>query len=82
MNLFLATALNSYFEFTERSKNAYVLLEKTFPRLTSFTISTWLQVFNYSSPSTTLLRSALSKKDVKTDWRTLFTYSTGNQMRC
>jgi len=63
--LFLATALNSYFEFNEKSTNSYVFLEKTFPKLKSFTISTWLQIQNYE------------KKHIRKDIRTLFSYSIG-----
>jgi hypothetical protein len=52
----------------------FVLLEKTFPRLTSFTIATWLQTYDYTMPD-----------GVKNDTRTIFTYTLDNYinvLRC
>ena len=60
--------MNSYFEFNEKSTNSYVFLEKTFPKLKSFTISTWLQIQNYE------------KKYIRKDVRTIFSYSIGKKI--
>ena len=65
-----ATALNSYFEFEEKSTSGYVFYEKTFPKLKSFTLSTWLQIYN------PLLKNSLNSP--QNDSRTIFTYSLGN----
>lgn len=71
---FEATGLNSFFEFTHKTSNDYVVLEKTFPNLNAFTIATWVQVYNYSSVLSSLYNSGF--KVVK-DHRTVFSYSLG-----
>jgi hypothetical protein len=64
-----ATALNSYFEFKSKSTKNFVLLEKTFPKLSAFTISTWLMIHNYSYTFNNV------DEYLKKDYRTIFSYS-------
>lgn len=77
----VSTAVNSYFEFNKKSKNHFVLLEKTFPELTSFTISTWLQIHNYFTLqseflNTETLNNEFAKKArSNNDIRSIFSYS-------
>ncbi len=57
-----------------------MLLEKTFPKLSSFTIGTWLQVLNYNLShlihhSTSAIRPLFLHLN---DTRTIFTYSFDN----
>lgn len=47
-------------------------MEKTFPKLSAFTISTWLQIHNYTNPTNNV--DELFKKD----FRTIFSYSIDN----
>ncbi|CAF0710943.1 unnamed protein product [Brachionus calyciflorus] len=65
----VSTALNSYFEFEDKSTSGYVFYEKTFPKLKEFTLSTWLQIYNYSS-----------NYAYQNDSRTIFTYSLENSV--
>ncbi|RNA30392.1 cadherin EGF LAG seven-pass G-type receptor 1-like isoform X1 [Brachionus plicatilis] len=56
----VSTALDSYFEFQEKSTSSYIFYEKTFPKLKAFTLSTWLQIYDHLNLN---------------DNKTLFTYS-------
>jgi hypothetical protein len=69
---FLATALNSYFEFKSKAAKNFVVLEKTFPKLSAFTISTWLMIYNYTHSVNNNVNEFLKK-----DFRTIFSYSIG-----
>ncbi len=79
--------MNSYFEFNRKSKSHFVLLEKTFPRLESFTISTWIQIHNYLTGSSFFNSEKLLKNNQRlakrlettnSDIRSIFSYSLAN----
>ncbi|KAK2189700.1 hypothetical protein NP493_99g02004 [Ridgeia piscesae] len=60
-----ALGLNSHFEFTKLSPVRYtLLLNKPFPRLVSFTVALWLNVYRRRHPGTVLSYSHAGRSNV------------------